>query len=221
MLAYPDFSRDFVVETDGSIRGLGAVLAQIQDSGETHPVACASRALSATEKNYGITEIETLGVVWALSHFQAYLYGHEVTVYTDHSFVKAILENPHLSGKHAQWWTKVYGSGVQDVKVVHQAGKHNSNADALSRQPVSDPTSEEVGQVSVVTTQQEAQSKSQDTRLESLSQLLQTPSSLIIQTDQSDTLHPGTSFAEEQNKDDHLKELRLYLTSGDLPSNAE
>ena len=221
VLAYPDFSRDFVVETDASIRGLGAVLAQIQDSGETHPVAYASRALSAAEKNYGITELETLGVVWALSHFRAYLYGHQVTVYTDHSSVKAILENPHLSGKHARWWTKVYGSGIQDVKVVHRSGKHNSNADALSRQPVSEPTSEEVGQVSVVTTQQEAQSQSQDTRLESLSQLLREPSSLITQTDQSDTLHPGTSFAEEQNKDDHLKELRLYLTSGDLPSNTE
>ena len=59
-----------------------------------HPVAFASRALSPSEKNYSITELETLAVVWAMSHFHAYVYGNEVLVYTDHSAVKAILETP-------------------------------------------------------------------------------------------------------------------------------
>ena len=45
-----------------------------------------------SEKNYSITELETLAVVWAMSHFHAYVYGNEVLVYTDHSAVKAILE---------------------------------------------------------------------------------------------------------------------------------
>jgi len=73
------------METDASIQGLGAVLSQLQDSGDIHPVAYASRALSATEKRYAITELETLAVVWAMSHYHAYLFGNDVTIYTDHS----------------------------------------------------------------------------------------------------------------------------------------
>ena len=136
VLAYPDFYKDFILETDANITGLGAILSQKQQSdGRIHPIAFASRALSAPQTNYGITEIETLAVVWACSHFHAYLYGHNVTVYTDHSAVRAILETPSPSGKHARWWSKVYGSGVNSVEIVYRSGKDNTNADALSRNP--------------------------------------------------------------------------------------
>lgn len=100
-----------------------------------HPVAYASCALSPPEKNYSITELEMLAVVWAIGHYHAYLYGHGVTVFTDHSTVKAILETPSPSGKHARWWTKVFGSGVTCVNIVYRSGKENSNAVALSRNP--------------------------------------------------------------------------------------
>ena len=61
----------FVLETDASIDGLGAVLSQTQEDGKLHPIAYASRALTPGEKNYGITDLETLAVVWSLSHFKA------------------------------------------------------------------------------------------------------------------------------------------------------
>ena len=80
--------------------GLGVVLSQKKD-GLLHPVSYASRSLSSPQKNYSISELETLAVVWAIQHYRAYLYGHEVTVVTDHSAVKAILETPSPSGKHA------------------------------------------------------------------------------------------------------------------------
>ncbi len=100
VLAYPNFQEPFVLETDASIKGSGAVLSQRQGDGRMHPVAYASRALSPSEKNYSISELETLAVVWAINHYHAYLYGHEVTVFTDHSAVKAILEtlSPMLGG---------------------------------------------------------------------------------------------------------------------------
>jgi len=44
-----------------------------------------------------------------------HLYGHDVVVYTDHSTVKAVLETPNPSGKHARWWSKVFGSGVRNL----------------------------------------------------------------------------------------------------------
>jgi hypothetical protein len=87
VLAYPDFARSFIVETDASVKGLGAILSQRQADGQIHPVAYASRALSAQEKRYAVTELETLAVVWATTHFRAYLYGNDVTVYTDHTAV--------------------------------------------------------------------------------------------------------------------------------------
>ena len=135
VLSYPCFSKPFVLETDASGDGLGAVLAQGQEDGQVHPVAYASRALSPAESRYAITELETLAVVWAMSHFHSLLYGHDVVVYTDHSAVSAILGTPNPSGKHARWWTKVYGRGVNTVKIKYRPGKSNANADALSRSP--------------------------------------------------------------------------------------
>ena len=60
MLAYPSLDKPFVLETDASILGLGAVMSQVQDDGQSHPVAYASRSLTAPERNYAITELETL-----------------------------------------------------------------------------------------------------------------------------------------------------------------
>ena len=78
-----------------------------------------------------------MAVVWAISHFHAYLYGNNITVYTDHSTVKAVLETPSPSAKHAQWWSQVYVSGVHNVRIVYHAGRENIIADALSRNPSS------------------------------------------------------------------------------------
>ena len=91
----------------------------MQDDGLPHPVAYASRAVSPAEKNYGITDVETLAVVWAVSHFKAYLYGQRVQVFTDHTAVKAVLQNPNASGKHARWWSRVFESGIGDVNICH------------------------------------------------------------------------------------------------------
>ena len=112
VLGYPRVEDPFVLETDASILGLGAILSQYQPDGQIHPVAYASRSLNQAERNYGITELETLAVVWAVTHFRAFLYGNKVTVYTDHTAVKAVLKAPNPSGKHARWWTRVYGSGI-------------------------------------------------------------------------------------------------------------
>lgn len=125
-----------------SAQGLGAILSQKQEDGQIHPVAYASRALSPTERNYGITEMETLVVVWVISHFQCYLYGQNVTVYTDHTAVKSVLEAPNPTGKHARWWMKVHGQGVKEVKIVYRTGNSNVKADALSHSPHSSASKE-------------------------------------------------------------------------------
>ena len=108
VLTYPNFQQPFVLETDASGRGLGAVLSQKQEDGTTRPIAYASRSLQKHENNYGVSELEALAVVWAVKHFHSYLYGHPCTVYTDHSALKSLLNTPSPSGKLARWGLALY-----------------------------------------------------------------------------------------------------------------
>ncbi|XP_065908993.1 uncharacterized protein [Dysidea avara] len=126
LLAYPDFTKDFTLETDASKLGLGAILSQYQDDLKLHPVAYASRSISNAEANYAITDLETLAVVWAVTHFRYYLYGHNVIVFTDHAAVRAILGAPNLTGRHARWWSKVYGSGIKHIDIIHRSDKDSN-----------------------------------------------------------------------------------------------
>ena len=79
--------------------------------------------------------LETLAVVLAMSHFHHFFYGNKVTVYTGHTSVKAVLESPNPTEKHARWWTRVYGRGVKEIRLCYRAGQENKGADALSRSP--------------------------------------------------------------------------------------
>ena len=56
-----------------------------------HPITYASRTLQQHEKNYAITELEALGIVWAVKRFHHYLYRHHCEVYTDHEPLIALL----------------------------------------------------------------------------------------------------------------------------------
>ena len=132
VLAYPQFgaSQSFILETDASMVGLGAILSQEQSDGTVHPVAYASRSLDKHERNYGISELETLGLVWAVRYFRHYILGHPCTVYTDHVACLSILNTNKPSGKLARWALTIQ---EMDLTIKHKPGKANSNADALSR----------------------------------------------------------------------------------------
>ena len=202
VLCYPSFDTPFVLETDASIRGIGAILSQVQSDGQYHPVAFASRSLTAAERNYGITELETLAVVWSITHFHSYLYGHQVTIYTDHSAVQAILNTPTLSGKHARWWSRVYGSGIKGVNIIYRPGKANTNADALSQNPCSPAPREGIGECEV----QVAEVRSEPTTtIDTLLQLDPVTSTRV-------------SFGEEQRKDTQVTEVICFLETEELPT---
>jgi hypothetical protein len=87
-MAYPDFTKPFIVCTDASEEGLGAVLYQSQN-GETRVVAYASRSLTPAERTYHhhSGKSEFVALKWAIcDHFRGYLYyASEFTVYTDNN----------------------------------------------------------------------------------------------------------------------------------------
>ena len=132
ILQYPDFTRPFVLYTDASGTGLGAVLSQIDDEKRERVIAYASRSLNQAECNYGITDQECLAVVWAIKHFEQYLGLLPFKVITDHSALKFLQTADVPTGKRARWM--MYLQQFQ-FEIVHRPGKENANADALSRIP--------------------------------------------------------------------------------------
>ena len=64
VIAHPDFTKPFILYTDASGTGVGAVLHQEDENGQERIIACASRAFNQHEKKYPVTEQECLAVVW-------------------------------------------------------------------------------------------------------------------------------------------------------------
>ena len=75
----PDFTRPFVLQTDASGYGVGAVLSQYDDEGHDHPVAYYSHKLLPREQNYSTVEKECLAIKLGVQAFQVYLLGRPFT----------------------------------------------------------------------------------------------------------------------------------------------
>ena len=78
VLAYPDYEKEFIVETDACPWGIGALLGQKDEQGRFHPIAYASRRLNEHESKYGISDLEGMAVVWAIKHWDYYLKGRKI-----------------------------------------------------------------------------------------------------------------------------------------------
>ena len=204
VLAYPCFSKDFMLKTDASVQELGVILSQVQEDGKQHPVVYASRARNPSEKNYSVTELETLAVMWAVTHFHSYLYGNSVTVLTDHSAVKAVLETPNPTDKHARWWTRVYGRGVREVRIVYRSRRENASADALSRRP-----QEPAPLLGIAQDETQVATVNSETNI-----------SELLKGDPVPLGEQPTHYGVEQQKDQSLKEMIDFLQKGLLPEDS-
>ena len=129
VLKAPDFTKPFLLHTDASEVGLGAVLSQVIDN-EEHPILYISRKLLKHEKNYATVEKEALAVKWAVHHLKYYLWGREFTLITDHAPLKWMARNKDKNARVTRWFLE-----LQDYhfKVEHRPGKSIPHADALSR----------------------------------------------------------------------------------------
>ena len=131
VLAHPDFSKPFIIDTDASDAAIGAVLSQKID-GQEHAIAYASRTLSKAEKRYCVTRKELLALVHFVKYFRNYLYGHEFTARTDHGSLRWLANFKDPEGQLARWLETL---SSYSMKIEHRPGRLHRNADGLSRMP--------------------------------------------------------------------------------------
>ena len=129
ILAFPDFNQPFILDTDASDSGIGAVLSQVH-GGSERVVAYASKTLSKAERNYSVTRRELLAVVTFVSHFRQYLLGTTFILRTDHNSLKWLNSFKHPEGQVARWLEK---QSEYNFTIEHRPGRKHSNADSLSR----------------------------------------------------------------------------------------
>ena len=131
----PDARRPFILHTDASYDGLGAVLVQVGADGQEHPCGFISTQLDSAQKNYTISELECLAVVWAVDEFEPFLIDKHFTVITDHEAL-VWLPSKNFANKRLLRWAMRLGQYHYTVK--HRKGRNNANADGLSRSPLLD-----------------------------------------------------------------------------------
>ena len=103
VLQLPNAYKPFILTTDWSHKGMGAVLSQLTEEGVEHLICYASRSCNPSEQNYSSFDGECLAVVWATNHFRAYLFGNSFTLKTDHEPLRWLMTTHKLTGKMARW----------------------------------------------------------------------------------------------------------------------
>ena len=135
VLVPADPNKDYILQTDCSSVSAGAILMQLDDDGNEHVIAYASRKLLPRERNYSTIERELLCIVWSLQHFEYYVYGKKVKVYSDHKGLQWLktmaTHNPRL-----QRWSLILER--YDVTTTYKKAELIKNSDALSRLERSD-----------------------------------------------------------------------------------
>ena len=131
VLRPPDLDRPFILWTDASEKGFGAVLEQESEDGHRHPIAYASRVMNGAERKYAPTELEDAALVFALEHFHVYLLGNQVKAYTDYqALVSAFI--PYLKsqtkGILARWYLRL-SQYLLNITLKHKPGRSNVAAD--------------------------------------------------------------------------------------------
>ena len=129
ILKLPDLGKEFILRTDASEKGIGAILLQNYD-GKLLPVSYSSKKLLDRETRYTISEKECLAIVWAINKYKKYLFGTEFLVQTDHEALKYLEEKKFTNARLMRWSLSLQ---PYKMKTEHIKGTMNSGADYLSR----------------------------------------------------------------------------------------
>ena len=130
VLAYPDFSKPFLVVTDASSAEVREFLLQLDENGKEHPINYASRSLNEAEKNYSTYERERLAIVFVFKKFRHYLLFQKFKLFVDHEALKDVINNRYPHGRIARW-ISIFSE--YDFQVLYRSSPRNANANYLSR----------------------------------------------------------------------------------------
>lgn len=125
VLALPDFSKPFILETDASGTGIGAILSQ-----DKHPIAYFSKKLAPSMQHKSAYVRELYAVTEAMAKFRHYILGHKFIIRTDQQSLKALTDQTIQTPEQQKWLHKFLGF---DFTIEYKPGKDNVAADALSR----------------------------------------------------------------------------------------
>ena len=131
ILAYPNATDIFILDTDASGTAMGAVLSQLQD-GDEKVISYESYVLTPEQHKYCITRRELLAVVRFTRQFCHYLLGCKFYLRTDHNSLTWLLRFKYIAGQLARWLEEL---SQFDMTVQHRPGNKHGNVDGLSRIP--------------------------------------------------------------------------------------
>ena len=130
VLAFPDFSKPFIVSTDASKVALGCILKQLDSDGNERVIQYGSKTLNAAQRNYSTIERECLAIKYATVLFRPYLHGNRFIVFTDHKPLVGLMRSETPNVRLTKWRTDFADF---DLQILYRPGKDNPDADALSR----------------------------------------------------------------------------------------
>ena len=136
ILAYPNYEKPFLLETDASLKGLGTVLSQQDLYSNQWVISFASWSLKPYEKlmrSYSSAKLELLALKWAVcDKFKDYLLGSKFTVLTDNNPL-CYVKTSKLGVSQIRWLSDL---ALFDFDIKYQAGRKNQVADTLSHHPL-------------------------------------------------------------------------------------
>ena len=136
ILTHYDPSAELILRTDSSGYGLGGHLVQIPSMDrrtEGKLLACVSRTVSNTERNYTVSELECLAIVFAIDKLRPYLFGRHFVIETDHHALCFLMKIKNPNGRLCHWALRLQ---TYDFDIVYNSGKNHADADCLSRYPL-------------------------------------------------------------------------------------
>src|ERR1044072_4868218 len=133
ILAHPDYEKEFILYTDASYTGLGFILVQKDDQGREHPVRYGERKLQPAERNYTITDLECLGIVWEVRKNAQFLGQNKFKLITDHKALETLRKQDlPLTAQRTRWILELE---QYNFTIEHRKGKKIAHVDAISRIP--------------------------------------------------------------------------------------
>ena len=224
VMAFPDHDQPFIVHTDASNEGLGAVLYQ-ELKGKMRVIAYGSRTLTPAERNYHLHsgKLEFLALKWAVTEkFCDYLfYSPFFTVYTDNNPLTYVLSSARLNATGHRWVAELADF---HFTIKYRPGRNNADADTLSRMPLDverymGECTEEVSQeeLSTTVTAVLSQTTGQATWASAVAintAFLSTPDN----TADNPPLFANSDLQKAQHDDPGIAKILQYLRRGSRPS---